>query len=40
MDFTLPTHAAKAINQRNEDIAWGKLELDGQRQGPALRQGL
>jgi vitamin B12 transporter len=26
VDFTLPTHAARAINQRNEDIAWAKLD--------------
>ncbi len=26
VDFTLPTDAAKAINQRNEDIAWAKLD--------------
>jgi vitamin B12 transporter len=26
VDFTLPTGAAKAINQRNEDIAWAKLD--------------
>ena len=26
VDFTLPTHAARAINERNEDIAWAKLD--------------